>query len=65
MNRPLQNRINTEMDNLRKFPSTTTLAAAKAVLNARGVDIGRARLPMITVPSDDLNIIEAAKMIEE
>jgi N-acetylneuraminate lyase len=67
MNRAIlwQNRINTVIDNLRKFPSTTTLAAAKAVLNARGVDIGGARLPMITVPSDDPNIIEIAKMIEE
>ena len=59
-----QNKINTIMDNLRKFPSTTALAAAKAVLNARGMDIGGVRLPMITIPSDDPFIIDTSRMIE-
>lgn len=60
-----QNRINSVIERFGKFRYTTNLAAAKAVLNARGVDVGGVRTPLITIPKDDPEIIEIAAQIEE
>lgn len=59
-----QERINRVITDLTRFSQTTVVSAAKAVLQARGVDTGGVRAPMVRVAADDPEIIRIAHRIE-
>lgn len=59
-----QNRINAIIDMMQQFPYTTGLSVARSIAQARGMEIGAVRAPILPVEAEDPAIQKAAGMIE-